>query len=199
MVADILSGMFIIFEDEFRVGDVIEVDGYSGTVVEIGLRTTKVMDGSQNMKVIRNSNIDDVINRTKELTFVSIVVGIEYNESLERVEAILADELPKFKKKFSAIKVGPFYRGVVELADNSVNICIVAQCREQDRAQLVRDLNREIKLLFDHYDIGIPFPQVVVNEPMEKKEASVYETRKAEKFRDEQRVASQDIEDGSSN
>ncbi len=199
MVADILSGMFIIFEDEFRVGDVIEVDGYSGTVVEIGLRTTKVMDGSQNMKVIRNSNIDDVINRTKELTFVSIVVGIEYNESLERVEAILADELPKFKKKFSAIKVGPFYRGVVELADNSVNICIVAQCREQDRAQLVRDLNREIKLLFDHYDIGIPFPQVVVNEPMEKKEASFYETQKAEKFRDEQRVASQDIEDGSSN
>ena len=194
MVADILSGMFIIFEDEFRVGDVIEVDGYAGTVVEIGIRTTKVMDGSQNTKVIRNSNINDVINRTKELTFVSINVGIEYNESLERVEAILADELPKFKAKFPAIKVGPYYRGVVELADNSVNICIVAQCKEQDRAQLIRDLNREVKLLFDRYDIGIPFPQVVVNEPMEKKEASAYETRKAEKFTDEQRESTKDLE-----
>ncbi len=195
MVSDILSGMFIIFEDEFRVGDVIEVDGYYGTVVEIGIRTTKVMDDSQNTKVIRNSNIDDVINRTKALSLVSVDVGIEYNESLERVEAILADELPKLKDKYEAIKVGPFYRGVVELADNSVNIRIVAQCKEFDRAQLTRDLNREVKLIFDHYDIGIPFPQVVVNEPMKKKEASISETKKAEKFRDEQREATQGLEE----
>lgn len=103
LVSDILSGLFIIFEGEFRVGDIIMVGDWRGTVVEIGVRTTKVEDGSKNIKVIRNSDISNVINMTKETSYASCDVGIEYGESLERVENILAKELPNIRKRLPAI------------------------------------------------------------------------------------------------
>ena len=193
LVSDILSGLFIIFEGEFRVGDTIKVGDWRGTVVEIGVRTTKVEDGSRNVKVIRNSDISNVVNMTKEVSYASCDVGIEYGESLERVENILAKELPNIRKRLPKTIDGPFYKGVVELGDNSVTIRIVVQCNEGDRAQLERDLNREIKLLFDKYDIGIPFPQVVINEPTERRKATAAEKRNADKFNEQQKEASEDV------
>ena len=196
LVADILSGLFLIFEGAFRVGDIITVGSWRGTVVEIGIRTTKIMDGAQNIKVIRNSNVTDIVNMTKQSTFTWLDIGIEYSESLERVEDILADELPNIKEQIPAIIGGPFYKGVVSLGDNSVNIRIMVQCAETDRGQVERDLNRAIKLLFDKYDISIPFPQVVVNQPVEKKVASSAEKRDAARFYEEQREASKEIKEG---
>ena len=193
LVSDILSGLFIIFEGEFRVGDTIKVGDWRGTVVEIGVRTTKVEDGSRNVKVIRNSDISNVVNMTKEVSYASCDVGIEYGESLERVENILAAELPNIRKRLPKAVDGPFYKGVVELGDNSVTIRIVVQCEESDRAQLERDLNREMKLLFDKYDISIPFPQVVLNEPTVHRKATAAEKRSADRFNAEQKEASEDV------
>ena len=193
LVSDILSGLFIIFEGEFRVGDIIMVGDWRGTVVEIGVRTTKVEDGSKNIKVIRNSDISNVINMTKETSYASCDVGIEYGESLERVENILAKELPNIRKRLPAIIDGPFYKGVVSLGDNSVNIRITVQCAEKNRIQLERDLNREMKLLFDKYDISIPFPQVVINQPTEFQKATEAEKRSADRFNEEQKDASRNL------
>ena len=95
----------------------------------------------------------------------------------------------------SSIEEGPFYRGVVSLADNSVVIRIVAQCAEQNRAPLERDLRREMKLIFDRYDINIPYPQVVVHEPKEFKRATAAEQMRADRFREEQKEASRNIID----
>ncbi len=182
LVEDIISGLFIICEGEFRVGDIIMVGDWRGTVLEIGIRTTKVEEPAQNVKVIRNSEVTDVINMTKKLSFVSLDFSIEYGESLERVESILAEELPKIPERLPAIENGPFYRGVTELGDNGVLIKISMQCKEGDRFQLARDFNREMKLIFDKYHINVPFPQVVLNQPVEFKEATEFEKHKAEEF-----------------
>ena len=195
IVTDIISGLFIIFEGEFRVGDIIQVSGQRGTVMEIGVRTTKINDGSGNILVLRNSNISNVVNMTKEHSYAAVEVGIEYGESLERVESILAKELPNIKKRLPAIIDGPFYKGVTMLADNSVNIKIVAECAEKDRAPLTNDLNREMKLLFDRYDISIPFPQVVVNQPTVFKKATFAEKMAADKFNAEQKEAIRNMVD----
>ena len=195
IVTDIISGLFIIFEGEFRVGDIIQVSGQRGTVMEIGVRTTKINDGSGNVLVLRNSNISNVVNMTKEHSYAAVEVGIEYGESLERVESILAKELPNIKKRLPAIVEGPFYKGVTMLADNSVNIKIVAECAEKDRLPLINDLNREMKLLFDRYDISIPFPQVVVNQPTVFKKATFAEKMAADKFNAEQKEAIRSMAD----
>ena len=167
LISDILAGLFIIFEGEFQVGDIVTIDGFRGTVVEIGVRTTKVKEGSGNVKIFSNSSVKNILNMTKDLSVVSIDMGIEYGEDLRYVEKVLQQEFPSIKAKLPAILDGPFYRGVSELADSSVNIRIVAQCREEDRIQLDRDLRRRLKLIFDEHNINIPYPQVVINQPVE--------------------------------
>lgn len=197
LVSDILAGLFIIFEGEFRVGDIVTIGDWRGTVQEIGVRTTKIMDAGQNVKIISNSNVSGVINMTRKNSYTFCDVGIEYGESLERVENILAKELPNIKKRLPKIMDGPFYKGVVSLGDNSVNIRIMAQCAESDRAQLGRDLNREMKLLFDNYDINIPFPQVVINQPKEYIKATELEKMRADAFNEAQKELSSQLKDGS--
>lgn len=193
LVSDILSGLFIIFEGEFRVGDIIQASGKSGTVVEIGVRTTKINDGNGNIIIIRNSEVSNVVNMTKELSYAVCDMGIEYGESLERVESILDQEFPNIRRRFPAIEDGPFYKGVVALEDNCVTIRVIVQCAESARGQLERDLRREMKLIFDEYQINIPYPQVVVHQPIEYKKATVAEQLRADRFNAEQKVAARDI------
>ena len=193
LVSDILSGLFIIFEGEFRVGDIIQVGSRTGTVMEIGVRTTKINDGSGNIIIIRNSEVSNVVNMTKESSYAVCEMDIEYGESLERVEAILEKEFPDIRRRLPAIEDGPFYKGVVALNDNSVTIRIVVQCAEKDRGQLERDLRREMKLIFDEHEINIPFPQVVVHQPIEYKKATIAEQLRADRFNEEQKIAARNI------
>lgn len=195
LVSDILAGLFIIFEGEFQVGDIVTIGDWRGKVQEIGIRTTKVVDPGENVKVFSNSTISGVINMTRKNSFCVCDVGIEYGESLEKVENILSKEFPNIKRRIPAIKDGPFYKGVVSLGDSSVNIRIVAQCAEADRVQLGRDLNREMKILFDRYDINIPFPQVVINKPTEHEKATAWERVQADKFTREQKAQAKGLEE----
>lgn len=130
---------------------------------------------------------------TKQYSTAVIDVGIEYNESLERVEAVLKKELPHIREHIPAIMDGPYYRGVTSLGDSSVNIRILAECHERDRIQVIRDLNREIKLCFDRNNISIPFPQVVVNQPSQITEATNEDKMNANKFLHEQKEATKDL------
>ena len=198
LVKDIVAGLFIIFEGEFRVGDIITIGDWRGTVVEIGVRTTKIEAPGGNIKILNNSAISDVINMTRKESFASCDVGIEYGESLERVEAILAEELPNVRKHLPKITGGPFYKGVSSLSDSGVIIKVLAQCAERDRIQLGRDLNREMKLIFDKHKINVPFPQVVVHQPVEFAEATEWQKRQAEKFAEEQREKSKHLEPNTS-
>lgn len=193
LISDILAGLFIIFEGEFRVGDIVTIGDYRGTVVEIGIRTTKIQDGSQNIKVISNGQISGVINMTRKYSYAWCDFGIEYGESLERVENILQKEFPNLKRRYPEILEGPFYKGVIAMEDNCVTIRVMVLCSEENRIQMERDLNREIKLLCDKYEINIPYPQIVVHQPTTFKKASEWEKLRAEQFLKEQKSLSKDI------
>ncbi len=194
LITDILAGLFIIFEGDFRVGDIVTIGDWRGTVIEIGVRTTKIEEPSKNIKIFNNSAISGVINMTRKESVALCEVSIEYGESLERVEAILAEELPKIKDRLPAILDGPSYGGVVALADSGVIIRVLAQCAEGDRPKLARDLNREIKLIFDRHNINIPFPQVVLNQPVDFKEATEWQRRRAEEYAREQSEITKDMD-----
>ena len=196
LVADILAGIFIVFEGDFQVGDIIIIDGWRGEVQAIGIRTTKLVDAGGNVKIVTNSDIKSIINQTKELSIAKCYVGISYNDRIEKVEAIIADNIEKIKEKIPGIVEGPYYKGVSELADSSVNLLFVAKCKENDIYQVQRDLNREIKILFDDNDIGIPFPQMTLSYEKDNEEAKLsrQEKRDAEKFVSEQKVLSKDVD-----
>ena len=195
LLADIIAGLFIVFEDVFHVGDVIVADGFRGQVKEIGMRHTQLVDAGGNVKVINNSDIRSMVNLTDQLSVVSVDMSIEYGESLERVEAIIAQNIDKIKEAIPAIVEGPYYKGVSALADSSVNLKFFAKCEEEDRFQVERDLNRQFKLLFDKNNINIPFPQVVVNKPVEFSSATEKEKEIAHEFVNEQKETSSGIEE----
>ena len=82
LISDIVAGLFIVFEGDFKVGDVVVINGWRGTVQTIGIRTTKIIDAAGNVSIVNNSSIQNIINNTKELSFAIITCGIDYNESI---------------------------------------------------------------------------------------------------------------------
>lgn len=199
LIADIIAGIFIVFDGSYKVGDIIVIDSWRGTVTEVGIRTTKIMDAGGNVKIVNNSNIVDLINQTKELSLAKCTMCISYGESLERVEVVISENLDKIKEKIPAITDGPYYKGVTSLSASSVDLLFVAHCKEDDIYQVQRDLNRQFKLLFDKNGITIPFPQVVVNQPDESNVVvSKRIANKAEDFVEEQKLASAGMEDENS-
>ena len=197
LVQDILAGIFIVFEGDFQVGDIVIIDGWRGEVKAIGIRTTKLVDAGGNIKIVNNSDIRSIVNQTQELSVAKCYVGISYGDRIEKVEKIIADNLPTIKEKIPAIVEGPFYKGVSELADSSVNLLFVAKCKETDIYQVQRDLNREIKIVFDDNNVNIPFPQVTVSydEGSDNNKVSKSVQSKANEFVEEQKELSKDIED----
>lgn len=195
LISDILAGLFIVFEGVFDVGDIIVYNGFRGTVKEIGIRTTQILDTGGNIKIVNNSSLKEVINMTNQLSLAICDIGIEYGESLERVEAILKANFDKIKEAIPDIKDGPFYKGVASLGDSAVIIRFAAMCDEGARYQVERDMNRQFKLLFDKNNINIPFPQIVLNQPTTFEDATKKQQLDAKNFVAEQKELSKGIAD----
>ncbi len=163
LVADIVSGLFIVFDDYFAVGDAVIIDGFRGYVTEIGLRTVKIDDRLGNIKCIANSNIQTCVNLSRTINIVSVSMEIGYNEDIERVEAILSEELPKIKDRCPKMIEAPFYKGVEALTNSGVEISFGVKCRYPDRFGTTRDLRRELYQIFKNNDIYFTFQQIVIN------------------------------------
>lgn len=176
-----------MFEHVFDVGDIIVVDGFRGTVKEIGIRTTQIEDAGGDVKVVNNSDIRTLVNMTSQLSLAISEVDIEYGESLERVELVIRDNLESIGNNVPDIVEGPFYLGVAKLGSSGVTLRFTAKCPEMQKFQVERDMNRQLKLMFDKNDINIPFTQVVVHEPTVFAKGTAEANKAAEKFVDEQR------------
>lgn len=195
LVADILAGIFIVFEGDYQVGDIVILDGWRGEIQAIGVRTTKMIDAGGNIKIVNNSEIKTIINQTKELSLAKCYVSTRYEDRIENIEAVIADNLEHIKERIPAIVEGPFYKGVSELGESSVDLLFVAKCKEEDIYQVQRDLNREIKIMFDNNGIGIPFPQIVIHKGEDDVPQTVSKktAQKAQEFTEEQKELSKDI------
>ena len=170
LIEDVISGLFLIFEKQFQIGDVIQIGDFRGTVLEIGIRVTKFEDLNGDIKIVNNSDIRGAINTSADLSAAICDVSISYSADLVKVEKIIKDNLEDIKSRIPDIIEGPHYRGVQELGSSSVVIRIYSRTHEKKKYQVVRDLNREMKLLFDKNGIEIPFPQVVVHQELPKTE-----------------------------
>lgn len=163
LIKDILAGIFIVFEGEFRVGDIVTINNFRGTVMDIGLRTTKILGPDGNVKIYNNSEISGVLNMTKDASVAACEIDVEYGQDLEYVEKVLEEELPKLKKTIPAILDGPDYKGVNKLGESGVTLVIVAKCNEEDIKAVTRGLNKGILQIFYRNGINVPFPNVTIS------------------------------------
>ena len=164
LIADVVTGIFMIFENQYNVGDIIEFDGFRGVVSEIGIRTTSLKDAGNNIKIINNSSLKNIVNRSSSISVAIADVGISYNEKLEDVEKYIPEILEKTVAENPEIfKAMPKYVGVQELGDSAVTLRFSAEVDEKDIFAARRALNRRLKLEFDRLGISIPFPQMDVH------------------------------------
>ena len=169
LIQDVISGLFIVFDDYFAVGDTVIIDGFRGTIIDIGLKTTKIQDFGGNIKSITNSSILTVVNMSRLRSVVSVTLSVSYNEDVERVEALIIEEIEELKKSVPNIIDGPWYKGIDNISASSVDFLVMCFVLEENRFQVTRDLKREFYLCFEKNDIQIPYNQLTVNSQDDKK------------------------------
>lgn len=164
LIEDIITGAFIIFENQYSVGDIIILDDFRGTVRNIGVRTTVIEDAGGNLKVVNNSDIRNFQNRSRNNSVALVVVAVSYSTDMRKLEKLLKEKLPGLKEDHPDLYLtAPRYLGVDELADSGVNLKFAADVTEENIFAAQRMLARDLKILFDDNGVEIPFPQVVVH------------------------------------
>ncbi len=165
LIEDVISGLFIVLEGQYNVGDIIILDDFRGTVKRVGVRTTTIVDPGGNYKVVNNSDIRNFQNRSKAESLAVSEIGITYEESIPRVEAIIKEALPGMLERNKDVFLDvPDYKGVENLADSAVVLRFTVACDEENIFIAKRRLNRELRILFMEKDINIPFPQITIHQ-----------------------------------
>jgi small conductance mechanosensitive channel len=162
LVKDVISGFFILFENQFAIGDVIEVAGKSGLVEKMTLRVVQLRDGEGIMHVVPNSEIKVVSNKTRGWARAVVDVGVPYDENVDRAIDVLKDEAAQFStdKAWGAQLDGPVeVLGVESLSDSAVVLRTVIRTQPGSQWNVAREFRRRIKNRFDREELEIPFPQ----------------------------------------
>lgn len=161
LVQDIITGIFILMEDQFGVGDVVSIDNKTGTVEAIGIRTTRIRSADGNLHIIPNGQIKVVTNMSKEFNRAIVDISVAYEEDIDKVIKIMKDELNSCfeNKTINGLMKLPEVLGVIELGENSVNIRISADSYVGENWKIEREIRRIIKNKFDKEGISIPYPQ----------------------------------------
>ena len=167
-INDLISGFFIVFEHHFDVGDKIEVQGFKGEVIDIGLKTTKIKNWKNEIKILSNGEISNLINFSKEFSVAVVEFGIAYTEDVQATIDLLNRELPLMRKDFSQIVEDPQVLGVINLSNSSVDMRVIAKTLNEQHYAIERELRKRIKNILDDNEIEIPFPQVVMHQPIAK-------------------------------
>ena len=165
LIEDAISGVFIIFEGQYNIGDIIVLDEFRGTVKNIGIRTTCIEDDGGNLKIVNNSDIRNLQNRSWNRSIAVCDIGITYEARVEDVEKVILANLPAmYEKNKDVFLAAPVYKGVESLADSAVVLRVVVDATEANFFAARRRLNREMKILFDDNGIEIPFNQIVMHQ-----------------------------------
>ena len=170
LVRDVISGFFIILEDQFSVGDFIATGSFSGIVEELGLRITKIRDFSGELHIIPNGKIESVTNRTRGNMRAMVDVGVAYEEDIDHVLAVLEELSRQYGELDADVVEGPTVLGVTSLDDSAVTVRIIARTVAMTQWKVERDLRRAIKNKFDEQGIEIPYPRRVLYQRGDDKE-----------------------------
>jgi len=165
LVKDLISGFFILMEDQIRVNDVVQIAGKGGLVEKINLRMTVLRDLAGNVHFIPNGQIDVVTNMTKDYSRYVFDIGVAYRENVDEVIEII-------KKVDEGLRADPAYAndilepmeilGLDKFADSAVVIKTRTKTKPIKQWSIAREFNRRLKAEFDRQDIEIPFPHTTL-------------------------------------
>ena len=161
LLKDFIVGVSILLEDQYSVGDIVEIGNFKGTIVDFGLRTTKIKAYTGEVKIIANRNIIELVNYSINDGMALVDVMISYEDDLLKAKKVLNNLCEDFSKKEECVAE---VLGVDSLDNNGVVIKISIKSSYDRKIALSRQFKEEVKLLLDKHKITIPYPQMVVHD-----------------------------------
>ncbi|MBR1802214.1 mechanosensitive ion channel family protein [Candidatus Saccharibacteria bacterium] len=162
-VKDIIAGFSIITENQYEVGDLIEVGGFKGRVTAVGLKTTRIRNYRGKVKIISNRNISELINWSRHDTLAEVIVSASYENDPDKVEDVLnkvkAELDGSMEQMTGEIKIFP----VTGLNESSISYTIQCACKSYKHFAVQRAIRREVYKAFKANKIKIPYPQLEVH------------------------------------
>ncbi len=173
LVNDVVSGFFILFENHFLVGDFIETGTARGTVEAIDIRTTRIRNPNGPLHILRNGQIGEILNYSKEHTRAIVEVGVAYESDLDHVFRVLEEAGRALKEKNPNVLETTIVRGLQNFGESELLIRTITKVKPGEHRQVQRDLRKLIKEAFDREGIEIPYARrVVILKPEDGNETS---------------------------
>lgn len=172
LIKDLLSGVFIISENQYRVGDVVDIEGATGTVERIGTRSTVIRDVDGNVHYLPNGMITHVINKTMGYSIARFIVSIHPQADLERVIKIINEigtELAREEKWRHKILEAPEFVSVGDFSANSLEVIIAGKTQPSDQWAVTAEMRRRLLETLEKQKIELAIPLPVMPQPTPKK------------------------------
>jgi moderate conductance mechanosensitive channel len=159
LVKDVISGFFIIFEDQFAVGEYVKTDKYAGVVEEIGLRATKLRDWGGELHILPNGTVTSITNYNRGRMRALVDISLPYDEDIEVAMEIISQTTQTLAEQLrDKIIEGPNVQGIINLGESHVVVRVVAFTQPMEQWAVERELRRVILLALA--DAGIRLPNI---------------------------------------
>jgi len=166
LVRDVITGLFMILENQYRVGDIVCFDATCGKVTDVSLRKTTLRDLEGVVHHVPHGSVIRVANKSQEFSRIMVDIQIAYDTDLDHVERVVNEvgkELAADSYWGGLLKSEPKYLRVNEFADSAMIIRVLGETEPGDQFVLKGELRKRLKKAFDKEGIKIPFPQRVVH------------------------------------
>ena len=165
LIADIVTGMFILIDNQYNIGDIIEVNGFRGTVTEISVRTTIITDVGGNIKIVNNSDMKNVLNRSDNSSKAVSEFPIPYETDLPELEKKIPSLLNSIYANNQPLMLNvPEYLGVDKLDDSAIMLRFTVDVAEGNIYMGARALNHDLFVGMRQLGVEVPFPQIDVHQ-----------------------------------
>lgn len=167
LVRDLITGVFLMLENQYRVGDIVDIAGKGGVVEDITLRVTVLRDLDGVIHHIPHGEVTTVSNKSKGFSQVNVNIGVAYEADIQKVQDVInrvGEELFNDENFKDKMREAPYFLRVDDLGDSAVVVKIIGKVEAGEQWGIAGEIRRRVKLAFDAEGIEIPFPQVVVSQ-----------------------------------
>lgn len=162
IIADFVAGIFILFDDQYTLGDVVEVNGFKGEVIGFGLMSTKIKNATGDVLILSNSSFKEVINFSRNNNNLLINLDVSYDTDIDKLEKVL-EELKEEVQKMENV-VGDYkLLGINEFSSSSIKYLVSIECKANCQYQIKRDYFKLVRNAFNKNKIEIPYNKLDVN------------------------------------
>ena len=162
----IITGIFILLENQYRIGDSVDINGIIGKVEGISLRKTMIRDVEGVLHHIPHGEVKMVSNKSKGFSSINLMVGISYTDNIDKAATIInkiGEDMLADSKWGELLKEAPHFVRVQDLSDHSVVLKVSGDTHPGKQFNLSGELRKRIKEEFEKKGINIPYPQMVVH------------------------------------